>query len=91
MSEHWYTDNMNKSSESVTLDEDVQRELKKFADRMGQSVDAVANAVLRAYARAENDFVESVARGIADAEAGRVHTTAEVRAILEEQRRLRAR
>lgn len=91
MNDPCYTQDMSKSSEIVTLDEDVQQELKSLADRSGRSVDAFANAVLRAYVQYERDFIQSVERGLEDVKAGRVHTTDEVRARLEEHRRSRGR
>ena len=91
MSDPCYTEDMNKAPETIKLDEDVQRDLGELAERSGYSVDALANAVLRQYARYESEFIRSVERGIADAEAGRFRTTAEVRALLEEHRRARQR
>ena len=85
MAEHCYTDGMA----SVTLDDDVRAELAKLAERSGRSVDALANAVLRDFARYENQVTESVERGIADLDAGRIHTTDEVLAYLRERRRTR--
>ncbi|MBA2540596.1 MAG: ribbon-helix-helix protein, CopG family [Deltaproteobacteria bacterium] len=82
---------MGKAAESVTLDEDVQEELRKLAERSGQPLGALANAALRDYVRYESQVGASIERGLADADAGRVRSTEEVLAYLQEQRRLRSR
>jgi predicted transcriptional regulator len=82
---------MGKAAESVTLDEDVQEELRKLADRSGRPVGVLANAALRDYVRYENQVGASIERGQADLDAGRTKTTAEVLAYLQEQRRARDR
>jgi predicted transcriptional regulator len=76
-------------AESVTLDEDVEKELRKLADRSGRPLDAVANAALRDYVRYENLVSASIERGTADLENGRTRTTDEVLAYLDERRRAR--
>ena len=38
---------MGKAAESVTLDDDVQEELRKLAERSGRPLEALANAALR--------------------------------------------
>jgi predicted transcriptional regulator len=40
-------------AESVTLDEDVQEELRKLAQRSGRPLEVLANAALRDYVRYE--------------------------------------
>ncbi len=82
---------MGKAAESVTLDEDVQEELRKLAERSGQPLGALANAALRDYVRYESQVGASIERGLGDADAGRVRSTEEVLAYLQEQRRLRSR
>ena len=82
---------MGKPAESVTLDEDVQEELRKLAERSGRPLDVLANSALRDYVRYENQVGESVQRGLADLDAGRARTTDEVLAHLQEQRRARSR
>lgn len=82
---------MGKAAESVTLDEDVQEELRKLAERSGRPLSVLANDALRDYVRYESQVAASIERGLADIEAGRVHSTDEVRAYVEEQRRLRNR
>lgn len=82
---------MGKPAESVTLDDDVQEELRKLAERSGRPVGVLANAALRDYVRYENQVDVSIERGLADVEAGRVRSTEEVLAYIQEQRRLRSR
>lgn len=82
---------MGKPAEHVTLDEDVENDLRKLADRSGRPLDELANAALRDYVRYENQVGESVHRGIADLDAGRARTTEEVLSYLQEQRRARSR
>lgn len=82
---------MGKPAESVTLDDDVQAELRKLAERSGRPLDVLANAALRDYLRYENQVGASIERGLADVDAGRVRSTDEVLAHLQEQRRLRSR
>jgi len=86
-----YTSGMGKPAESVTLDDDVQEELRKLAERSGRPVGVLANAALRDYVRYENQVDVSIERGLADVEAGRVRSTEEVLAYIQEQRRLRSR
>jgi predicted transcriptional regulator len=80
---------MSKAAEHVTLDEDVENELRKLAERSGRPLDVVANAALRDYVRYENEIGESVQRGVADLDSGRTRTTEEVLSYLQEQRRAR--
>ena len=82
---------MGKPAESVTLDDDVQEELRKLAERSGRPLGVLANAALRDYVRYENQVGASIERGFADLEDGRVRSTDEVLAYLQEQRRLRSR
>jgi predicted transcriptional regulator len=82
---------MGKAAESVMLDEDVQEELRKLAERSGRPLGVLANAALRDYVRYENQVGASIERGLADVEAGRARSTEEVLAYLQEQRRARIR
>lgn len=82
---------MGKSAESVTLDDDVQEELRKLAERSGRPLAVLANAALRDYVRYENQVGASIERGLADLEGGRTRTPDEVLALLQEQRRARSR
>jgi predicted transcriptional regulator len=82
---------MGKPSESVTLDEDVQEELRKLAERSGSPLDVLANAALRDYVRYENQVGASIERGLSDLDGGRTRTTDEVLVHLQEQRRARHR
>lgn len=82
---------MAKPAESLTLDEDVEVELRKLAERSGRPVDVLANAALRDYVRYENQTSSSIERGLDDLAAGRTRTTDEVFAYLHEQRRARTR
>lgn len=81
---------MGKAAESATLDEDVQEELRKLAQRSGRPLDVLANAALRDYVRYEKQVGESIERGVADLDAGRGRTTEEVLSHLQEQRRIRS-
>jgi len=82
---------MGKAAESVTLDDDVEEELRKLADRSGRPLGVLANSALRDYVRYENQVGTSIERGLADTDAGRIRSTEEVLAYLQEQRRLRSR
>jgi len=82
---------MGKPAESVTLDEDVEKELRRLAERSGRPVDVLANAALRDYVRYENQVDASIERGLADLDAGRTRTTDEVLAYLQQQRVARSR
>jgi predicted transcriptional regulator len=68
----------------------VQEELRKLAERSGRSLGALANEALRDFVRHENEVAASIARGVADLEAGRTRTTDEVLALLAQQRRTRS-
>jgi predicted transcriptional regulator len=82
---------MGKPAESVTLDDDVQEELRKLAQRSGRSLCVLANAALRDYIRYESQVGASIERGLSDLDAGRTRTTEEVLALLQEQRHARNR
>jgi predicted transcriptional regulator len=82
---------MGKPAESVTLDDDVQEELRKLAQRSGRSLCVLANAALRDYIRYERQVGASIERGLSDLDAGRTRTTEEVLALLQEQRHARNR
>lgn len=86
-----YTCPMGKSAESVTLDDDVQEELRKLAERSGRPVGVLANAALRDYVRYESQVGASIERGLSDLEAGRTRTTEDVLSFLQEQRLSRSR
>lgn len=86
-----YTPSVTKRAESVTLDDDVQEDLRKLAERSGRPLDVLANAALREYVRYESHVGASIERGLADVEAGRVRTTEDVLLCLQEQRRIRSR
>lgn len=77
---------MGKPVESVTLDEDVEVELRKLAERSGSPMGALANAALRDYVRYEKQVGASIERGLADLDAGRAKTSDEVLAYLRELR-----
>lgn len=81
---------MGNPAESVMLDDDVQEELRRLAERSGRPVGVLANAALRDYLRHENQVGASIERGLADLEAGRARTTEEALAYLQEQRRERS-
>ncbi|GEM_PF-3010914 len=81
---------MKPAANNVVLDDDVDEDLRKLAERSGRSVGSVVNETLREYLRYEKTVMESVERGIADLGGGRPRTTAEVVAFLEEQRTARS-
>jgi predicted transcriptional regulator len=76
-------------AESVTLDEDVQEELSKLAERSGRPIGVLANAALRDFLRFESELAASIERGVADIDAGRTRTNDQMVAHLQEQRRAR--
>jgi predicted transcriptional regulator len=82
---------MATAADSLTLDEDVQEELRKLAERSGRPLGVLANDALREFLRYENQVAGAVDRGVTDLDAGRSRTTDEVFAFLEEQRRARGR
>jgi predicted transcriptional regulator len=77
---------MATAPDSVTLDEDVHEELRKLAKRSGRPLGALANEALRDFVRYESEVAAAIERGIADLDAGRTRTTADVFAFLEQQR-----
>jgi predicted transcriptional regulator len=77
---------MEPAAATVKLDDDVQEELRKLAERSGRSLGARANEALRDFVRHENQVAASIDRGLGDLEAGRTRTTQEVLALLEQQR-----
>src|SRR5687767_1859920 len=81
-----YSADMAKVAESVTLDEDVEEELRKLAERSGRPLDQLANSALRDYVRYEGEVGSSIERGLGDLDGGRTRTTDEVLAYLREQR-----
>ncbi len=81
---------MKPAANNVILDDDVDADLRKLAERSGRSVVSVVNEALRDYLRYEKTVTDSVERGLADLDAGRTRTTAEVIAFLEEQRAARS-
>jgi len=81
---------MKTAASNVVLDDDVDEELRKLAERSGRSVVSVVNEALRDYLRYEKTVAESIERGVADLDAGRTRTTSEVIAFLEGQRASRS-
>jgi predicted transcriptional regulator len=69
----------------------VHEELRKLAERSGRALDTPANDALRDFLRYENQVAAALDRGIANLEAGRTRTTAELLALLEERRSARTR
>jgi predicted transcriptional regulator len=82
---------MGTPAESVKLDDDVHEELRKLSESSGRPLGVLANDALRDFLRYERLVGEAVERGVADLDAGRTRTTAEVLAFLEEQRLARGR
>jgi predicted transcriptional regulator len=81
-------------AETTTITIRIPLELRADLDRLGEitkrSRSYLAAEALEIYARNELEIVEGIMEGIADVEAGRVHTSEEVMAemdrILEERR-----
>jgi predicted transcriptional regulator len=82
---------MGKPADGLTLDDDVQQESSRLAERSGRTVGTLANAGLRDYIRYETEVNASVERGVADLDAGRARTTDEVLELLRTQRSARRR
>jgi len=82
---------MGTAAESVKLDDDVREELRKLSESSGRPLAALANDALRDFLRYERSVAAAIDRGVADLDAGRTRTTAEVLALLEEQRLARGR
>ncbi|HEY4180225.1 MAG TPA: hypothetical protein VGM90_25455 [Kofleriaceae bacterium] len=77
---------MSKPTESVTLEDDVQEELRKLATRCGLSMEVLVNSALRDYIRYENAVISSVERGLSDLDAGRVSSSGDVLEIVRRAR-----
>jgi len=69
----------NRSVISVHTKPETSRRLEELASLTRRSKSFLANEALERYLAEEEAFVASVQRGIADAEAGRTHATADVR------------
>ena len=67
---------------SVHTKPETTKRLNKLAALTRRSKSFLANEAIERYL-AEEDFVESIKRGMADVKAGRVHTTQEVRSHIE--------
>jgi len=77
---------MSKPTESVTLEDDVQEELRKLATRCGLSMEVLVNSALRDYIRYENAVISSMERGLSDLDAGHVSTGEDVLEIVRRAR-----
>jgi predicted transcriptional regulator len=82
---------MESAAATVKLDDDVQEELRKLAERSGRSLGALANDALRDFVRYQNLVAGSIERGIDDLEVGGTWTVHEVLALLAQQRLARFR
>jgi predicted transcriptional regulator len=81
-----YVTGMGTGAENLQLDDDVHEELRKLAERAGRPLGTLANDALRDFVRYESHVAAAIDRGVADLEAGRMRTTDEVFALLEQQR-----
>ena len=68
---------------SVHTKPETTKRLNKLAALTRRSKSFLANEAIERYLAEEEDFVESIKRGMADVKAGRVHTTQEVRSHIE--------
>ena len=78
---------------TVTIARETESRLREEAERTGQDVDALADALLlEALAQASRDYEETcaaIAEGLADLEAGRTVSFEEARAAWEAQKVVR--
>ncbi|HEX3483107.1 MAG TPA: ribbon-helix-helix protein, CopG family [Kofleriaceae bacterium] len=82
---------MDPAAATVKLDDDVQEELRKLAERSGRSLGALANEALRDFLRYEHQLAASIDSGLADLDEYRTRAAHEVLALLEQQRLARTR
>lgn len=61
-----------------------KKRLEALAAATKRSKSYLSNEALERYLAEEEDFIASVREGLADAEAGRVHTLDDVQAVLEQ-------
>lgn len=69
----------NRSVISVHTKPETSKRLEQLAQATRRSKSFLANEAIERYLKEEEAFVASVHRGIADAQAGRTHTTQEAR------------
>lgn len=69
----------NRAVISVHTKPEVSQRLDELAALTRRSKSYLANEAIERYLQDEEEFVASVRRGVADAEAGRLFTTDEVR------------
>ena len=74
----------------VVIDEDVRERLERLAAENEENANRLVNAALRELLDYNEQLNASIARGLADAEAGRLMTTEELLRRLEERRKQRA-
>ncbi len=74
----------------VAIDEDVRERLERLAAENEENANRLVNAALRELLDYNEQLNASIARGLADAEAGRLMTTEELLRRLEERRKQRA-
>ena len=75
----------------LRLDEQLVDDLRALAARSGRDIDELAIAALREYVRYTRELMASVEDGLRDADTGRVHDIAEVRAYLAHRREARTK
>lgn len=74
----------------VVIDEDVRERLERLAAENEENANRLVNAALRELLDYNEQLKASLARGLADADAGRLMTTDELLRRLEERRKRRA-
>jgi predicted transcriptional regulator len=73
----------NRSVISVHTKPETTKRLDKLATQTRRSKSFLANEAIERYLNEEEDFAASIKRGMADVQAGRVHTTEEVRSYIQ--------
>lgn len=76
---------------NISLDEDLAKALEELAKRAGKPVEKVVADAMRGHVDYTRRLLASIEAGLADADAGRVHTIEEVEAELARRRAARAR
>ncbi len=73
----------------ISLDEDLAKRLEDLAKRTGKAVEAIVADAARVHLDYTERFLADVEAGVADADAGGVHSADEVRAELARRRAAR--
>ncbi len=76
---------------NISLDEDLAKAIEDLAKRTNRPVDSIVADATRAHVEYTQRLLASIEAGLADADAGRLHTIEEVEAELARRRAARAR